>query len=384
MTVTDWNALSDEEFRLQAARFVDENCPTEIRHLPYRPRWEQSREWYGTMARHGWLAPSWPRELGGMGLESAKQLIYMEEWERHGAPMTAPQGVNQVGPSLILFGTSQQRERYLPKILSGEHRWCQGFSEPNAGSDLASVRTEAQFDGHRWIMNGRKIWTSGAMDATHMYALVRTDKTVKKQAGLSFMMYTLDQPGVTIRPIKTIAGGAEFCEVFLDNVQVEPDDIVGGLNNGWKVANGLLGFERLWSGSSHQCRIAMDRLLAIARSLGRQNEPTFVDRYTRLELDVLDLASTYTRSTQKLRETGRVGFEASVLKLWANEVCQRINDYVIELAGSQGALAGHFAEGDTDLDITTPYLESRAITIYGGSAQIHRNILAKNVLRLPT
>jgi len=380
----DWNTLSDDEFRAEAARFVDIRCPAAIRHQPHRPRWAQSREWYLTMSREGWLAPGWPREFGGMGLEPSKQLIYLEEWERHGAPMAAPQGVMNVGPALILFGTDAQRAKYLPKILSGEHRWCQGFSEPNSGSDLASVRTEARLEGDHWIINGHKIWTSGALDANQMYALVRTDKSAKKQAGLTFLLYSMDQPGITVRPIRTIAGGEEFCEVFLDNVRAHVDDVVGGVNNGWKVANGLLGFERLWSGSSHQCQLALDRLLAVARALGRERDPLFLDRYTRLELDVLDLASTYTRSTQKLRETRRVGFEASLLKVWATETCQRINDAILELAGSQAALAEAFDEAGVQLDLTGPYLESRSITIYGGSAQIHRNILAKNVLKLPS
>lgn len=380
----DWNALSDEQFRAEAAHFVDTRCPVAIRHLPHRPRWEQSQGWYLTMSREGWLAPGWPVEHGGMGLEPSKQLIYLEEWERHGAPMVIPQGVMNVGPALILFGSDAQRTKYLPGILSGEHRWCQGFSEPNAGSDLASVRTEARLEGDHWIINGHKIWTSGAYDANRMYALVRTDKSARKQAGLSFITYSMDQPGITVRPIKTIVGGAEFCEVFLDNVHAHVDDVIGGVGNGWKVANGLLGFERLWSGSSHQSQLALDRLRQLAIALGRDCDPVFKDRFARLEMDLLDHASTYTRSTRLVRQTRKVGFEASLLKISGTDLTQRINEAALELAGAQGALAGALDVAGDPTDLMTAFLESRSYTIYGGSIQIHRNILAKNVLKLPS
>ncbi|WP_028226369.1 acyl-CoA dehydrogenase family protein [Paraburkholderia ferrariae] len=381
--MTNWNLLSDEEFARAATDFVERACPPELRHLPHRPRWEKSAGWYQAMSREGWLAPGWPVEFGGMGLEPSRHLIYLEIFERLGTPAVAPQGIVNVGPALIGFGTDEQRQEFLPKILSGEHRWCQGFSEPNAGSDLASVRTEARPDGDGYIINGQKIWSTGAIDANWMYALVRTDKSVRKQAGLSFIMFPMDQPGVTVRPIRTISGGEEFCEVFLDHVRASAAHMVGGLNNGWKVANGLLGFERLWSGSAHQCRQALVRLKQVAHAAGKLQDPAFLRQITRLELDVLDLASCYTRSTRNLQVTRRVGFEASMLKIWATETCQRIGELMMEVGGDAVLVQDGTDFDGRHLDALTPFLEARAPTIYGGTVQIHRNILSKNVLNLP-
>lgn len=376
--------MSDEDFAQAAASFVERACPAELRYLPHRPRWDKSSVWYIAMSREGWLAPGWPVEFGGMGLDPSKHLTYLEVFERLGTPMVAPQGVVNVGPALIGFGTDEQRQEFLPKILSGERRWAQGFSEPNAGSDLASVRTEAKPDGDEYVINGQKIWSTGALDANWMYALVRTDKSVRKQAGLSFVMFPMDQRGVTVRPIRTISGGEEFCEVFLDNVRAKAEHVVGGVNNGWKVANGLLGFERLWSGSAHQCKQALVRLKDVARIAGKMDDPSFRQRYTRLELDVLDLAACYTRSTRNLQVTRRVGFEASMLKIWATETCQRIGELMMEIGGDAALVQGGMEIDDRHLDALTPFLEARAPTIYGGTVQIHRNILAKNVLNLPT
>jgi alkylation response protein AidB-like acyl-CoA dehydrogenase len=179
------------------------------------------------------------------------------------------QGLMNLGPVLIARGTDEQRQRFLPKILSGEHLWCQGYSEPNAGSDLASLRTEARIDGDEFVINGQKIWTSVAFDATHMFALVRTDKTVKKQAGISFVMIDMRQSGVTVRPIRNIAGHEELCEVFIDDVRTPRANLVGELNGGWNVAKALLGFERVWSGSPRQSTMALLRLEQLARPAAR-------------------------------------------------------------------------------------------------------------------
>ena len=269
-TQRDWNALSDEEFRLVAAEFFTKNVPAHLRHLSRRPRWSEVKDWYMTMSANHWLTPAWPAEWGGMGLSASKVLVYMEELERGGAPRVMDQGLMNLGPVLIARGSDEQRRRLLPKILSGEHLWCQGYSEPNAGSDLASVRTEARIEGDEFVINGHKIWTSVAFDATHMFALVRTDKTVKKQAGISFVLIDLDQPGITVRPIRNIAGHEELCEVFLDNVRTPLSNLVGDLNDGWQVAKALLGFERIWSGSPRQSTLALLRLQQLANVLLHQ------------------------------------------------------------------------------------------------------------------
>ncbi len=379
----DWNALTDDAFRRIAADFFATRVPAHLRHLSRRPRWAEVRDWYLTLSQAGWLTPAWPVEHGGMGLSPSKVLVYMEELERHGAPRVMDQGLMNLGPVLIARGTDEQRQRFLPKILSGEHLWCQGYSEPNAGSDLASLRTEARRDGDAFVVNGQKIWTSVAFDANHMFALVRTDKTVKKQAGISFLMIDMRQPGVTVRPIRNIAGHEELCEVFLDDVRTPVDNLVGELNGGWQVAKALLGFERVWSGSPRQSTLALLRLERLARASGKIDDPVFADRLAQIQMDVLDAASAYERFAQIMRTGGAFGFEVSMLKIWATETCQRVTELMVEAAGELGSLGGDVDVQGEAIDILYPFLDSRAFTIYGGSSQVQRNILAKNVLELP-
>lgn len=384
MPASDWNRYGDEEFRAIAHDFFETHVPQHLRHLSRRPRWAEVREWYLTLSAHGWLTPAWPVEHGGMGLSPSKVLIYLEELERCGTPRVMDQGLMNLGPVLIARGTDEQRQRFLPKVLSGEHLWCQGYSEPNAGSDLASLRTEAVIDGDDFVINGQKIWTSVAFDATHMFALVRTDKTVKKQAGISFVMIDLRQSGVTVRPIRNIAGHEELCEVFLDNVRTPRANLVGELNDGWNVAKALLGFERVWSGSPRQSMLALNRLKKLALASGKMDDPVFVDKFTQVTLDVMDSASAYERFAQIMRTGGSFGFEVSMLKIWATETCQRVTELMVDAAGDLGQLAGEVAVGDETMDILYPFLECRAFTIYGGSSQVQRNILSKNVLELPS
>lgn len=383
-TQRDWNALDDDEFRRIAAEFFAAHVPEHLAFLSRRPRWAEVREWYLTLSRHGWLVPSWPVEWGGMGLTQSKVLVYMEELERSGAPRVMDQGLMNLGPVLIARGTDEQRRRFLPRILAGEHTWCQGYSEPNAGSDLASLRTEARIDGDEFVINGQKIWTSVAFDATHMFALVRTDKTVRKQAGISFVMIDLRQPGVTVRPIRNIAGHEELCEVFLDDVRTPLSNLVGELNGGWQVAKTLLGFERVWSGSPRQSTLALLRLRKLAKASGKFADPVFRDRYTQITMDVLDAASAYERFAQLMRTGGSFGFEVSMLKIWATETCQRVTELMVEAAGELGGLGGEVDVAGVEMDILYPFLDCRAFTIYGGSSQVQRNILVKNVLDLPS
>lgn len=380
----DWNTLDDEEFRRIAATFFAQHVPQHLRHLSRRPRWAEVKDWYLTMSREGWLVPNWPTEWGGMGLSQSKVLVYLEELERSGAPRVMDQGLMNIGPLLIARGTDEQRRRFLPKILSGEHTWCQGYSEPNAGSDLASLRTEARIEGDEFVINGQKIWTSVAFDATHMFALVRTDKTVKKQAGISFVLIDMRQPGITVRPIVNIAGHEELCEVFLDNVRTPVTNMVGALNEGWSVAKALLGFERIWSGSPRQSMLALLRLRKLAETSGKMEDSAFVDKLTQVTMDVLDAASAYERFAQIMRTGGSFGFEVSMLKIWATETCQRVTELMVEAAGDLGALGGDVDVAGEPMDILYPFLECRAFTIYGGSSQVQRNILAKNVLDLPS
>ncbi len=380
---TDWNAVSDDDFRQAIADFIATRVPPGLRHLNRRPRWAEVRDWYMTLSRNGWLVPGWPVEWGGKGLSPSKMLVYVEELERGGAPRVMDQGLMNLGPVLIARGSDEQRRRFLPKIISGEHLWCQGYSEPNAGSDLASLRTEARLEGDEFIVNGQKIWTSVAFDANHMFALVRTDKTVKKQAGISFLLIDMRQPGVTVRPIRNIAGHEELCEVFLDNVRTPRTNLVGALNDGWQIAKTLLGFERIWSGSPRQSTIALIRLERLAQATGKMNDPVFAARFDRLAMDVLDGASAYERFAQIMRTGGSFGSEVSVLKIWATETCQRVTELMVEAADDLGTLTGEVPIDDETMDILYPFLDCRAFTIYGGSSQVQRNILAKSVLALP-
>ena len=328
----------------------------------------------------GFYAANMPEELGGGGLDHVALTLMERELGRTSFALQYA----VARPSNILRACQgDQIERYLLPAIRGERVECLALTEPNAGSDLRSMQTRAEADGDEFVINGTKIWTSVAFDATHMFALVRTDKTVKKQAGISFVMIDMNQPGITVRPIRNIAGHEELCEVFLDNVRTPRTNLVGELNDGWQVAKALLGFERIWSGSPRQSTLALLRLERYARLSGKIDDPAFADKLVQVRMDVLDAASAYERFAQIMRTGGSFGFEVSMLKVWATETCQRVTELMVEAAGELGTLTGEVAIGDEAIDILYPFLECRAFTIYGGSSQVQRNILAKNVLELP-
>lgn len=380
---TDWNALSDEAFRERASALFDQ-CPQSLRNAKSRPRAAESKGWYMQLSREGWLAPVWPRKYGGMELSPSKYLIYVEEMERLGCPRLRDSGVNTLAPILILQGSDAQRQEYLPQILSGEHVWCQGYSEPNAGSDLASLRTEAELQGDEFVINGQKLWTSSAFDATHIFMLVRSNKSVKKQAGISFLLADMRQSGITVRPFKSLNLQEEQCAVFFDNAKTAARNLVGDLNNGWNVARAQLGYERLFSGSSRQSMTFLFKLRKIARMTGKLDDPAFVDRLTQITFDVMDLNSAYQRMARSLKDGAALGPEASLLKVWATETCQRVGELLMETADEYGGMMGDIQLDDESIELWSPFLEARAWTIYGGSNQIQRNIMAKNVLNLPS
>lgn len=379
----DWNALSDDAFRAVVRRWFEQNYPADMRYPPRRLRWHEVRDWYLVLGRRGWLAPAWPREHGGMGLEPSKLLAFIEEQERWGVARAPDMGLVMVGPLLIRHGTEAQRAAYLPKILAGEHIWCQGYSEPNAGSDLASLRTEAVLDGDHFVVNGQKTWTTLAQDATHMFLLARTDKQAKKQAGISFLLVDMQTPGITVRPIRNIAGHEEFCEVFLDNVRVPRENVVGGLNQGWTIAKALLSFERIFLGSPKQSQYALQRLTETARHCGLFTDPAFRDRYTRLKCDVLDLETLYGRYAAQVKRGETLGPDVSLLKIFATETYAKLTELLIESIGSAGAELGGHAYGAHKVDPLSLFYTARPATIYGGSNEIQRNIVAKAVLGLP-
>jgi len=378
----DLNALDDASFRLAVRRFLEQNYPPALRYPPKRLHWSENKVWYKTLAEHGWLCPGWPREHGGMGLSSFKQIILTEEFERHGVARTNDHGIVMVGPLLIEHGTEEQKQRFLPNILSGEHVWCQGYSEPNAGSDLASLRTEAVLDGDEYVVNGQKTWTTLAMDANWIFLLVRTDKAAKKQEGISFLLVPMDTPGISIKPIITLDMHDEFCETFFDNVRVPAANLVGQPNKGWTMAKALLGHERIYLGSAKLSGYALGRLKLLAERLGVWDDRLFRDRYTQLRLDLEDLRSLYQRYVDIVRRGESLGPDVSMLKVWQTELFQRITDLMVEVAGENAALLEPM-EGNWELSPGSLYLQARPASIYGGSNEIQRNILAKNVLGLP-
>ena len=383
MTLPDFNALSDEAFRAKVREFLAMHYPQDMRYALRRSRLAETRDWYQTLSKQGWIAPNWPREYGGMGLDPGKMIVLLEEQERYGVSRLPDHGIVQVGPIIMKYGTDAQKNYYLPKILTGEHIWAQGYSEPNAGSDLASLKTSAIPDGDDFIVNGQKIWTTLAHDATHLYVLVRTSTEGKRQEGISFILVDAKTPGITIRPIRNIAGHEEFCEVFFENVRVPQANLVGGLNKGWTVAKALLSFERINIGSPRRPQYALQKLGELARAKGLFADPGFVDKYTALELDLADLGSLYARYVEVVKRGGVLGQEVSMLKVWSMEAWQRLTDLLVETAQEYGAMPGAHDIDGVDVDVLSPFYYARPGTIYGGSSEIQRNILAKSVLKLP-
>jgi alkylation response protein AidB-like acyl-CoA dehydrogenase len=379
----DWNALTDEAFRALVRAEIEAHHPPELRYAPRRLRWHENKSWYLRMAAKGWIAPGWPRAYGGMGLSPTKLLIFLEEQERWGIARFQDHGILMVGPILMRFGTEAQRRRYLPPILACEEIWCQGYSEPNAGSDLANLRTEAHLEGGEFVINGQKTWTTLAHDATHVFVLARTDKAAKKQAGISFLLLDLKTPGVTVRPIRDLAGHEEFCEVFFDNVRTPASNLVGELNQGWTVAKSLLGFERIHIGSPKLPEYGLQVLLSVARARGVERDPLFRERLAQLQLDVAHLGDIYGHFTAIVGRGEALGPEVSLLKIWATETFQRIADLIVETAGDCGGMAGQVSMADGRIDVLAPFYKARPTSIYGGSNEIQRNILARQVLNLP-
>ncbi|WP_319824050.1 acyl-CoA dehydrogenase family protein [Thalassovita sp.] len=379
----DFNAMSDAEFRSLARDFVETNYPSIPRYSLSRLHWDVVKPWYLVLSEHGWICPTWPREYGGMGLVAGKHLILIEEFERHGAARVNDIGPVMLGPLLLKYGTEAQKTEFLPKILSGEHVWAQGYSEPGAGSDLAAVRCEAALDGNEWVINGQKTWCTLGMDANWIFILARTDKTVKKQAGISFLLVPMGAPGVTVRNIKNLEREAEFCEVFFDDVRIPADHIVGGVNEGWATAKALLGHERVFIGAPRLSAAAMTRLKRIAKRAGIWNDLVFRDRYVALQCDLADLGDLFETYVDKLRGGQTIGADVAMLKIFQSELYQRISELMMEIAGEESGLA-HPPEDDRQLHAAAIYLSARPTTIFGGSSEIMRNVLAKAVLNLPS
>ena len=383
---TDWNAMSDDDFRAAFRDLVERRLPAELRFMrKQRPLFGEVAVWYHALNEEGWLSPVWPVEHGGMGLNPAKHMIYVEEWGRLGCPRIPDHGLGLIGPLLLAFGTEEQKGFYLPKILSGEHVWCQGYSEPNSGSDLASLRTAAVRDGDHFVVNGQKIWTTLAHCANWIFALVRTSRDEKvRQKGITVLLIDMTTPGVKVRPIANLRGETDFCEVFFDNVRVPAENVVGEVDQGWNVAKSVLGHERIFLGAPTRPEIAMERLDKLARARGAFDDPAFLSRYAKHRLDLYDLGSAFERFAKVLRDGGELGADVSLLKIFTTELYQRITEEMLLLAGEDARYFDDIEAGNGEVDAMNLFLDSRAPAIFGGSNEIQKNILAKAVLGLPS
>jgi len=380
LTLDELDALDEDAFRLHVREWIEANYPLSVRHPTRRLHWPENRPWYMALSAKGWLVPGWPREHGGMGLDAARQLVMIEEMERYGAARVNDMGLVMLGPMLIRYASEEQKRRFLPRILSGEDIWCQGYSEPDAGSDLAAVRLDAADAGDHWVLNGQKTWITLANDANWIFVLARTNRTGKKQEGISFLLLPMDSPGVTVRPIVNLDRHDEFCEVFFDDVHVPKSMVVGEVDKGWTYAKALLGFERVAIGSPKLSSSGLARLRALAGAVGLADDPAFLDRYARFALELADLKALYESYVARLKRGEPIGPDVSILKIVQTELFQRITDAMLEIAGSDAALLDPMEDG---LHPAGSFLLARPATIFGGSSEILRNVLARNVLDLP-
>jgi alkylation response protein AidB-like acyl-CoA dehydrogenase len=375
-------ALDDEAFRLEIRRWIEANYPPGmIRHPSRRLFWRENQEWFRALSRHGWIAPSWPREYGGMGLPGPRQLIMIEEMERFGAARVNDQGLVMLGPLLIRYGTEEQRAFFLPRILSGEHVWAQAYSEPDAGSDLAALRLDAADHGSHWVLNGQKTWITLGSDANWVFVLARTNTSGKKQEGISFLLLPTDSPGLTVRDITNLDMGREFSEMFFDNVRVPKTMVVGKVDEGWTYAKALLGFERIAIGSPKLSSNGLARLQRLAEDMGVTDDPEFVAALTRHRLDLADLKALYESIAAAVKRGEMPNADISVLKIVQTELFQRITDTMLAIGG--GEAGGLHASADTGLHPAGQFLLARPATIFGGSSEILRNILARSELGMP-
>ncbi|MBN8479165.1 MAG: acyl-CoA dehydrogenase family protein [Burkholderiales bacterium] len=380
--------LADDAFRLRFRAWLDGNYPAEFRQDDRRPfrrlRGDDAKNWLRKLWQNGWRAPGWPKQHGGMQLSFRKQLIYHEELERLGVARTIDVGETQLGPILMRYGTDVQRRELLPRILSCDDLWCQGYSEPNAGSDLASLRTRAVRDGDVFIVNGHKTWTTHATEATHMFALVRTGNHARRQTGISFLLVDLRSPGVTVRPIVNLAGEEEFCEVFFDDVRVPARNLVGDVDKGWPIAKALLGYERVWIGSPAMASRAFALAERLVEATGQQDDAGVVDRMTVLAADLHDYRLLYSEICDRIATGADPGPEVSMLKIYVSELLQRIADFNVDIGGGHGAIVGDVRIGTVLTDLYWQSVVARPTSIYAGANEIQRDILAKAVLGLPS
>ncbi|WP_295444107.1 acyl-CoA dehydrogenase family protein [Sphingorhabdus sp. EL138] len=384
-------------FQKEVRNFIAENYPENLRSVQDEGH-DLSKEdflsWHRILAKKGWIAPAWPVEYGGTGWTATERFIWSEELAAADCVGTMPFGLSMVGPVIYTFGTPEQKAKFLPGILSGDDWWCQGYSEPGAGSDLASLRTKAVRDGDDYVVNGQKTWTTMAQHADWGFFLVRTDSDAKAQEGISFLLIDMKSPGVTVRPIITLGGEHEVNEVWLEDVRVPVENRVYEENKGWTCAKFLLAHERTGIAAVARSKRGVEKIKAIARTEQDGDRPLianpfFKRKISELEIDLTALEFTELRSLAGEASGKGPGPESSLLKIKGSEIQQRITELALEAVGHYGApYFRGFGEGDNEHPIgpdyahraAPTYFNTRKTTIYGGSNEIQRNIIAKMVL----
>ena len=384
-------------FQREVRTFIAENYPENLRSVQDEGH-DLSKEdflsWHRILAKKGWIAPAWPVEYGGTGWTATERFIWSEELAAADCVGTMPFGLSMVGPVIYTFGTPEQKAKFLPGILSGDDWWCQGYSEPGAGSDLASLRTKAVRDGDDYVVNGQKTWTTMAQHADWGFFLVRTDSDAKAQEGISFLLIDMKTPGVTVRPIITLGGEHEVNEVWLEDVRVPVANRVYEENKGWTCAKFLLAHERTGIAAVARSKRGVEKIKAIARTEQEGDRPLianpfFKRKISELEIDLTALEFTELRSLAGEASGKGPGPESSLLKIKGSEIQQRITELALEAVGHYGApYFRGFGEGDNEHPIgpdyahraAPTYFNTRKTTIYGGSNEIQRNIIAKMVL----
>jgi alkylation response protein AidB-like acyl-CoA dehydrogenase len=388
-------------FREETREWLEANCPESMRNRSFH--WEdahevydtdEARSWLKVMAARGWTAPMWPKEYTGGGLSRDEAQILAQEMGRIKAiPASTGMGLSMIGPTLLEVGTEEQKQRHIPKIVSGEVSWCQGYSEPGAGSDLAALQCKAIIDGDNFVINGQKIWTSGAQHADWMFALVRTDFEASKHDGISFVLLDMHQPGVTIKPISLISGSSPFCETFLDDAIASREDLIGEMGKGWTVGKRLLQFERsgiggMNGGGGKKKKPKKNEFVALAKQYTGESNGKIADAGAREEvLNHSMLERAFTLTAQRVGEenmSGKtLGTTTSIFKLVGANLARDGAELKSKLMGTQGI--GWDGEGFSGLELETTknWLSNRAVTIYGGTNEVQMNIIAKRVLARP-
>jgi alkylation response protein AidB-like acyl-CoA dehydrogenase len=384
---------SEEKFRLLVREWIASSMPEGIKKKAGnfdQFGHDEVMQWHRILAEQGWAAPHWPAEFGGPDLDVTRRFILTDELERAGAPALSPFGLVMVGPLIQRFGSDEQKARFLPKILAGEEVWCQGYSEPNAGSDLAAVRTVAKDCGDHFLVTGQKTWTTYAQYADWIFCLVRTDPDAKKQAGISFLLIDIRTEGVEVKPMLTLGHTPAFCETFFDNVKVPKENLVGPLNGGWTLAKALLGHERTLVAAVGSCArtIELARRIATETTDGQSpliENPVWRAKLMRLEARLAAHEMTNYRALAEQQKGRHPGPESSILKLVGSELQQRADELCLEAMGINGL--SWFSENEVvpanQRAVGSRFCYNRATTIYAGSNEIQKNIIAKLILELP-